>query len=75
MPGLRPKYNVFSKAFHDQVLSKYEEDTKELVAMYPEAVIYLDRVAEDDEAAGEQDDNSSWEMQVELVLEKLINAK
>ena len=75
MPVLRPKYNVFSKEFHDQVLSKYEEDTKELVGMYPEAALYLDRVADDDEAPVELADQNSWEMQVELVLEELINSK
>lgn len=75
MPGVRPQYNVFSKDFHDQVLSKYEDDTKELVEMYPEAAIYLDRVAANDEVPVEQADNKSWEMQVELVLEELVNSK
>ena len=75
MPGVRPQYNVFSEDFHDQVLSKYEDDTKELVEMYPEAAIYLDRVAANDEVPVEQADNKSWEMQVELVLEELVNSK
>ena len=74
MPGVRPQYNVFSKDFHDQVLSKYKDDTKELVEMYPEAALYLHRAAAD-EVSVEQAQNNSWEMQVELVLEELVNSK
>ena len=74
MPGVRPKFNVFSKNFHDKVLSKYEDDTNELVSMYPEAAIYMDRV-ETEEEPPEEIDSSRWQVQAEVLLEELINSK
>jgi len=75
IPGIRPKYNVFSKDFHDQVLSRYKDDTKELVRMYPEAAIYLEPTEPEADTPAEEVDLSRWEAQVELVLEELINSK
>ncbi len=75
MPGTRAKCNVFSKDFHDKVLSKYLDDTKELVCMYPEAAIYLEHAEADEEIPTAEVDLSRWEAQVELVLEDLICSK
>ncbi|MFC1831415.1 hypothetical protein ACFL0S_05295 [Thermodesulfobacteriota bacterium] len=75
MPGIRPQYNVFSRDFHDKVLSKYEEDTMELVSMYPEAAIYLERTDAEEETPPAEVDANRWEIQVELLLEELIEAK
>lgn len=72
MPGIRPQYNVFSKEFHDKVLSRYKDDTKELVRMYPEAAIFLEHVESEEKTSPAEVDVKCWEAQVELLLEELI---
>ncbi|MCG6929457.1 MAG: hypothetical protein LJE64_02785 [Desulfofustis sp.] len=73
MAGRKERCSVFSRQFHDRVLLEYEDDTRALAGMYPEAERYLEpRVIPAEQPASGEARDLSWEEQLELLLEALL---